>query len=217
MKPYRIIIADDHSLIRQGIKAMIGQEAGLEVVGEVADGGELLTAMAKRLPDMVILDISMPLVNGIEAVTKIHSSYPTVRILVLTMHSDTQYFYHAVSAGAHGYLLKDDSDTELLPAIKAIQRGQLYVTPQLVTKVTVEMVAAYRNHKGIPLIHLTNREKQVLQMVVKGWTSKQMAKVLCLSPRTVDHYRSSLLKKFKMKNSVDLVNHAIKNSLIVPE
>ncbi|MCI5221150.1 MAG: DNA-binding response regulator [Candidatus Electrothrix sp. AR4] len=217
MKSYRIIIADDHSLIRQGIKAMISQEAGLEVIAEVADGSELLTVMTKQLPDMVILDISMPLINGIEAVTKIHNRYPTVRTLVLTMHSNTQYFYHAISAGAHGYLLKDDSDTELLPAIRTIQRGQIYVTPQLAPEVTVEMVAAYRNHKELPLIHLTNRENQVLQMVVKGLTSKQMAEALCLSPRTIDHYRSNLLKKFKMKNSVDLVNHAVKNSLIVPE
>ncbi len=217
MKPYRIIIADDHSLIRQGIKAMIGQEAGLEVIAEVADGKELLTTMRKQLPEMVILDISMPLINGIEAVAKIHIDYPTVRTLVLTMHSNTQYFYHAISAGAHGYLLKDDSDTELLPAIRTIQRGQIYVTPQLAAEVTVEMLASYRNRKELPIIHLTNREKQVLQMVVKGLTSKQMAEVLCLSPRTIEHYRSSLLKKFKMKNSVDLVNHAIKNSLILPE
>jgi two-component system response regulator NreC len=217
MKPYRIIIADDHSLIRQGIKAMIGQEAGLEVIAEVADGCELLNTMKKRLPDMVILDISMPLMNGIEAVAKIHERYPNVRTLVLTMHSNTQYFYHAIAAGAHGYLLKDDSDTELLPAIRTIQDGKIYVTPQLATEVSGEMAAAYHNDKDLPLIHLTDREKQVLQMVVKGLTSKQMADMLCLSPRTIDHYRSSLLKKYKMKNSVDLVNHAIRNSLIMPE
>lgn len=217
MKPYRIIIADDHSLIRQGIKAIIGQHSELEVIAEAADGHELLSKLAEQQPDMVILDISMPGMNGILAVAEICEHYPAVRILILTMHSNAQYFYHVISAGAHGYLLKDDSDTELLPAIKTVQQGKTYVTPQLVTAVTGDMVSAFRDHKELPLVHLTGREQQVLQMVVKGLTSKQMAKTLCLSPRTVDHYRSSLLKKFKMKNSVDLVNHVVSNSLIIPE
>ena len=217
MKPYRIIIADDHSLIRQGIKSIIGQDAELKVIAEAADGVELLAKLAEQQPDMVILDISMPRMNGIEAVARIREQYPEIRILILTMHSNAQYFYHVISAGAHGYLLKDDSDTELLPAIKTVQQDKTYITPQLAAEVTGDMVSAFRDHKELPVVHLTGREQQVLQMVVKGYTSKQMAANLCLSPRTVDHYRASLLKKFKMKNSVDLVNHVVSNSLIVPK
>ena len=189
----------------------------MEVVAEAGDGRELFTRLADQVPDMVILDISMPRMNGIEAVAEVREHYPSVRILILTMHSNAQYFYHVISAGAHGYLLKDDSDTELLTAIRTVQQDKTYVSPQLVAEVTGEMVSAFRDNKELPIVHLTDREKQVLQLVVKGHTSKQMAAILCLSPRTVDHHRASLLKKFKMKNTVDLVNHVLSNSIVVPE
>ncbi len=217
MNSYRIIIADDHGLMRQGIKAMICQDKELAVIGEAADGVELMELLQKEEPEMVILDISMPRMNGIEAVTEINERYPAIRILILTMHTNAQYFYHVISAGAHGYLLKDDSDTELLPAIRTVRQDKTYVSPQLVTEVTGDMAAAYRDNKDMPIVHLTSREKQVLNMVVKGHTSKQMAELLCISHRTVDHYRASLLKKFKMKNSVDLVNYVISNSMVVPD
>jgi DNA-binding NarL/FixJ family response regulator len=217
MKPYRIIIADDHCLIRQGIKSIISQDGEMEVVAEAGDGRELFTRLADQVPDMVILDISMPRMNGIEAVAEVREHYPSVRILILTMHSNAQYFYHVISAGAHGYLLKDDSDTELLTAIRTVQQDKTYVSPQLVEEVTGEMVSAFRDNKELPIVHLTDREKQVLQLVVKGHTSKQTAAILCLSPRTVDHHRASLLKKFKMKNTVDLVNYVLSNSIVVLE
>jgi DNA-binding NarL/FixJ family response regulator len=217
MKPYQIIIADDHSLIRQGIKTMIGQDREMEVIAEAADGLELMSRLAEQLPDMVILDISMPRMNGIEVVTEMREHFPGVHILILTMHSNSQYFYHVISAGAHGYLLKDDSDTELLSAIRTVLQGKTYVSPQLLSEVTGDMVSAFRDNKKMPIVQLTDREKQVLQMVVKGHTSKQIASLLCLSPRTIDHYRANLLKKFKMKNTVDLVNHVLKNSIVVPE
>jgi DNA-binding NarL/FixJ family response regulator len=155
--------------------------------------------------------------NGIEVVTEMREHFPGVHILILTMHSNSQYFYHVISAGAHGYLLKDDSDTELLSAIRTVLQGKTYVSPQLLSEVTGDMVSAFRDNKKMPIVQLTDREKQVLQMVVKGHTSKQIASLLCLSPRTIDHYRANLLKKFKMKNTVDLVNHVLKNSIVVPE
>ena len=207
MNSYRIIIADDHSLIRQGIKAMIGQEKGLQVIAEAADGRELLDTLKEAQPDMVILDISMPQVNGIEAVGRIHQLYPEVRMLVVTMQSNTQYYYHAISAGAHGYLLKDDSDTELLPAIQQIRDGKDYISPQMALGIP----------QGIrdPKNKLTKREKEVLKLVVNGLTSRQIGDKLCISPRTVGNHRSNLLKKFNMKNSVDLVNYVVKNPFVV--
>lgn len=216
MEPYQIIIADDHSLIRQGIKTMIGQDPAMHVLAEAADGLQLLEKIKEQPPDMVILDISMPGMNGIEAVSVISERYPDVRILILTMHSNAQYFYHVISAGAHGYLIKDDSDTELLNAIRTVQQGKTYVSPQLAAEVSGDMVSAFRDHKEIPIVQLTSREQQVLQLVVKGNTSKQMADILCLSPRTVDHYRANLLKKFKMKSTVDLVNYVVSNSIVIP-
>ncbi|CAK8723490.1 CheY-like receiver and HTH DNA-binding domain-containing response regulator [Candidatus Electrothrix laxa] len=211
MDSYRIIIADDHSLIRQGIKAMIGQEKGLQVIAEAADGRELLDTLKKAQPDMVILDISMPQVNGIEAAGKIHHLYPAIRILVLTMHLNTQYYKHAILAGAHGYLLKDDSDTKLLPAIEQIRNGEIYVSQKLAEAVAREIASNEDDHKE----PLTKREKEVLQLVVNGLTSRQIGKKLCISPRTVGQHRSNLLKKFNMKNSVDLVNYVVKNPFVV--
>ncbi|MCI5123531.1 MAG: DNA-binding response regulator [Candidatus Electrothrix sp. AR5] len=211
MNSYRIIIADDHSLIRQGIKAMIGQEPGLQVIAEAADGRELLDSLKEVRPDMVILDISMPQINGIEAVGKIHQLYPEVRMLVVTMHFNTHYYQHAVSAGAHGYLLKDDSDTKLLPAIQKIRNGEIYVSQKLAEAVAREIALSDHDHKE----PLTKREKEVLQLVVNGLTSRQIGEKLCISPRTVGQHRSNLLKKFNMKNSVDLVNYVVKNPLVI--
>jgi len=217
MKPYKIIIADDHSLIRKGIKSIISQTENMEVVSEAADGLELIDQIGEHQPDMVILDISMPKMNGIETVSILRERFADVRILILTMHAQAQYFYQTISSGAHGYLLKDDSDTELCTAIETVHQGKIYISPQLVSEVSGEMVSAIHDQKETPLVKLTKREKQVLQMVVKGKTSKQMAETLCLSPRTIDHHRASLLKKFKKKKTVDLVNHVVRNSIVVPE
>lgn len=213
--PYRIIIADDHSLMRQGIKSFLAQEPSLEVIAEAADGLELLGLLDLHVPDMIILDISMPKLNGIEALPKIRELLPLVKVLLLTMHSNAQYFYSGISTGADGYLLKDESDTELLKAINVVREGSVYVSPKLVAEVTGDMASAFRSNKKSPIVHLTDREKQVLHLVVKGHTSKQMAAMLCLSPRTIDHYRANLLKKFKMRNTVDLVNYVISNALVV--
>jgi len=216
-RPYRIIIADDHGLIRKGLRTIIELESDIKVIGEAGDGKELLELLPSLQPDMVIMDISMPQVNGIEAARKVVESYPAIRILMLTMHRNSQYFYNAISVGAHGYLMKDDSDTELMSAIRTVQSGKTYVSPQLSEEVTNGMISAFRDHREVPLIQLTAREREVLELVVKGYTSKKMADILCLSPRTVDHHRAKLLKKFNMKNTVDLVKHVVRNSIVVPE
>ncbi|WP_267926845.1 response regulator [Desulfolithobacter dissulfuricans] len=217
MKSYRIILADDHGLIRQGIKSIIMQESSFEVMGEAADGHELLKLLEQDQPDMIILDISMPRLNGLEVLGKLRELYPEIRILILTMHRNSQYFYHTISAGAHGYLMKDDSDTELLNAIRTVQEGRIYMSPQLAQEVTNEMITAFREKRDVQPVPLTDREKQVLHLVVKGYTSKKMAELLCLSPRTIDHHRANLLRKFKMKNTIDLVNYVVRNSIVVPD
>ncbi len=217
--PYRIVLADDHSLIRKGLRTIIEQEPDLEVAGEAGDGRELLTLIRSLnpSPDLVMLDISMPRLNGIEAVSRILELSPRTRILMLTMHRNIQYFYNSISAGAHGYLMKDDSDTELLRAIRTVREGQSYVSPQLASEVTHDMISAFREHRPAPAVQLTDREREVLQLVVKGYTSKKMAEILCLSPRTIDHHRARLLKKFNMKNTVDLVKHVVRNAIVVPD
>jgi DNA-binding NarL/FixJ family response regulator len=136
---------------------------------------------------------------------------------MLTMHTNSQYFYQAISSGAHGYLMKEDSESELLCAIQTIREGKSYISPRLSADVTDEVMHAFRNQGKVPLVVLSDREKQVLELVVQGHSSKAIGKMLDLSPRTIDHHRASLLKKFQMKNTVDLVNYVVRNSFILPK
>ncbi len=213
---YRILLADDHTLIRHGIRNLISNNPALTVIGEVGDGEELLTFLETSQPDLLILDISMPKLTGIEAVSRVKKLYPGIKILMLTMHKNKQYFYHAMSAGADGYLMKEDSDEELLLAIKRIQDGKSYLSPFLSQDFADDVISAYRNNRSSPFETLTNREREVLNLVVAGHTSKVMADMLCLSPRTIDHHRANLLRKFDMRNSVDLVNFAVRNGFVTP-
>ena len=216
MKPYRIIIADDHSLIRQGIKTLIAREASLQLVAEAANGLELLEVLRIHGADMVILDITMPHLNGLEAMAEIRKINAEVDILMLTMHTNSQYFFQAITAGAHGYLMKEDSDAELLQAIATIRSGKSYISPRLSAEVTDEVMMAFRDQGKVPMVVLSDREKQVLKLVAQGCSSREIGELLQLSPRTIDHHRASLLKKFKMKNTVDLVNHVVRNALLLP-
>jgi len=214
--PYRIVLADDHVLIRHGIKNLLSQKEELQVVGEASSGEELLLFLDRNPVDLIILDISMPNIGGLEAVTLVRTRYPQVKILIFTMHKSKQYFYHAMTAGADGYLIKDDSEEELLVAIRKIRAGKNYLSPFLAEDFADDVINTYRRERKTPFQELTRREKEILQLVVDGYTSKQMADKLGLSPRTVDHHRSNLLRKFDMNNSVDLVNFAVRNGFATP-
>ena len=217
MTPYRIVIADDHSLIRQGLKTLIHKDSSLRIIAEAGNGVELLECLRQNPPDMAILDITMPQLNGIEAIGKIKKLFPVMAILILTMHSGSHYFYQAMAAGAHGYLIKDDSDSELLTAIRTIREGKPYVSSQLSPEVTGEVITGFRDQAKTPFFSLSDREKQVLKLVVQGCSSRMIGTMLGLSPRTIDHHRASLLKKYKMKNTVDLVNHVVRNGVLQPD
>ena len=192
-------------------------DSSLRIIAEASNGKELLECLRHEPPDMVILDITMPHLNGIEAVGKIRKLFPVMAILILTMHSGSHHFYQAMAAGAHGYLIKDDSDSELLAAIRTIRSGKPYISSQLSPEVTGEVIAGFRDSSKSPFFTLSEREKEVLRLVVRGYSSRLIGETLNLSPRTIDHHRASLLKKFKLKNTVDLVNHVVSNGLLVPE
>jgi len=211
---YSIVLADDHVLIRHGIKKIISQDDSLVIVGEVSDGEELFAVLAERVPDLLILDISMPKISGIDLAEQLKRSYPALKILMLTMHKTKQFFYRSMTAGADGYLIKSDSEKELLAAIAKIRDGRTYISPQLAEDFAEDLLSACRKQADNPFRDLTKREKQILSLVVEGHTSKAVAELLNLSPRTVDHHRSNLLKKFNMKNSVDLVNYAVRNGYV---
>ncbi|MBE9520494.1 MAG: response regulator transcription factor [Proteobacteria bacterium] len=209
-----IIIADDHALIRQGLKRLIEEKESLEVVGEAGDGLELLGLLEKTTPDMILLDISMPHLRGIEVINEAKRLCPNVKILMITMHKTEQYFLCAMSAGADGYLLKEDSDTELLAAIDIVMDGELYISPFLGEQFSEEVIRQYREKGVFPCETLTNREVEVLKLVAEGLTSKEIADILSISIRTVEHHRANLLKKLDLKNTADLIKHAIQNGFI---
>jgi DNA-binding NarL/FixJ family response regulator len=212
-----VLLADDHVLIRHGIKNIIKNDQRFTVVGEVSSGKQLMAFLEGAEVDLIILDISMPDIGGMEAIGLVKGKYPWIKILMLTMHKNKQYFYNAMAAGADGYLMKDDSDDELLVAIEKVLSGKSYISPYMTDEFADDVISMYRNDRRSPFQELTKREKEILQFVVQGLTSRQMAEQLNLSQRTVDHHRSNLLRKFNRKNSVDLVNYAVRNGFVSSE
>ena len=213
---FRILLADDHVLIRHGLKNIITRNENLRVEGEVSNGRELMDFLENHEVDLVILDISMPEIGGMEAVSLIKQKYPLVKILMLTMHKNKQYFYDAMAAGADGYLMKDDPDDQLQFALEKVLSGKSYISPYMLEDFAGDVIGMYRDKKKSPFLTLTKREKEILQLVVEGNTSKNMAVRLKISQRTIDHYRSSLLRKFNKKNSAELVQYAVRNGLVAP-
>jgi DNA-binding NarL/FixJ family response regulator len=209
MEAYHILLADDHALFRQGIKAIIEGRDDLEIVGEASDGLQLLEILKRTTPHLVILDISMPKLRGIEAVAEVRSICPPAKVLILTMHKDTEYLYHSIMAGADGYLLKEDSDTELFSAVETIRQGRFYISPHLSMELTNNMVRLYLGNRKPPFEYLTVREREVLKLIAEGKSSKEIAELLFISARTVDHHRAHIKKKLGLNKISDLVRYAI--------
>jgi DNA-binding NarL/FixJ family response regulator len=187
----------------------------MEVVGEAGDGVELIQLLNRLVPDMIVLDISMPKLRGIEAICEIKSRHPQVKVLMLTMHRDKEYLYQSLSSGADGYLLKEDADTELFSAIKKIREGAFYASPSL----SMEL-AAYRKLESSGDAGsydgecLSTREREVLKLIAEGKASREVAEILFISARTVDHHRANIMDKLKLKKTADLVKYAIHKGFI---
>jgi len=214
MDPYRIMLADDHIMLRSGIRKIIEEFEGMEVVGEVGDGLELINMLKKILTDMVILDISMPNLRGIEATREIKYINPDIKILILSMHKSKEYLYQAIAAGAEGYLLKDDSDKELFSAITTIRNDQIYLSPNLSKNLTQDFIETCQGGNKPLDDPLTAREKQVLKLIAEGNTCKNISNLLYISIRTAQHHRASILKKLNIKKIPDLVKYAIHKGYI---
>ncbi len=216
MEPYRIILADDHVIFRRGIKGLIAQKPDLKVVGEAGDGIELLSLLRKGLKtDMVIMDISMPKLRGIEATSEIKGNYPDIKVLILTMYKTKEYLYHCISAGAQGYLLKEDSENELFSAIDTIKKGEFYVSKLLTRELTEDLSYIYQGDGHLLTDPLSPREREVLKLVAEGKTNKEIASMLFISTRTVENHRANVMNKLRLKKTADLIRYAIKNGLIL--
>ena len=203
-------------LVRQGLKRILGGTRDLEVVGEAGDGLELLDLLNHSNPDMVILDVSMPKLRGIEAIHEIKTMRPEVSILMLTMHKDKEYLYLALSAGAKGYLLKEDADRDLFSAIERIRQGKTYVSPNLSEELFDDLVQIGKGEgKSFSEIDpLTTREREVVKLIAEGKSSKEIADLLSISARTVDSHRANIMEKLNLKKAADLVKYAIQKGYI---
>lgn len=210
MAPYKIALADDHVLVRQGLRRIIEDRPELRVIGEADNGLQLLGLLRRVAAHLVVLDISMPQLRGIETIAEVRATHPQVKVLILTMHSDKEYVFQAMSAGASGYLLKEDADAQLFSAIEKIRGGGIYVSPRLVDDVTHDWAARRRDHRpALEAERLTVREREILKLTAEGRTSKEIGDALCISYRTVEHHRANLTAKLHVRRTAALVKYAI--------
>jgi two-component system, NarL family, response regulator NreC len=216
MPLYRLILADDHALFREGLKLVLAQRADVTIAGEASDGLELLSAIKHGPPpDMIILDISMPRLRGIEAIREIKSYNEQIKILILTMHRDERLLCEAFVAGADGYLLKENVTTELFKAMDAVLRGDGHISSLMEKELKGAWMSLFRQQKVVmPDDNLSIREKQVLKMVAEGASNKEIAEKLHISVRTVDHHRASMIEKLHLKSTAELIRYAISKAYI---
>ena len=209
-KKIRILLADDHAIVRQGFRLILTQQQDMEVVGEAGDGEQAVRLTIELNPDLVIMDIAMPQVNGVEATRLLRENCPDCKVLILSMHKDPVYVRETLRAGAKGYILKDSLDKELLVAVRAVASGDGYLSPG-VSKV---VLSDYQQFVSDPLDSLTSRERQILQMLAEGQTAKDIASGLDLSVYTVDAHRGRILKKLQLRTAGELVRFAMRKGLI---
>ena len=210
MNPIRILLADDHAVVRQGFRAMLAQQPDISIVGEAGNGREVLALAEKTKPDLIVMDVAMPELNGIEATRRLTANMPGLRILALSMHKDSVYVREMLKAGAKGYLLKDSGESDLLDAVRTLARGGEYISPA----VQEALISASRASGTSALDQLTSREREVLQLIAEGKTNKDVAVVLKISPFTVDAHRGRIMEKLKVHNVNELVRFAVRHGLI---
>lgn len=214
MAKTKIILADDHALVRVGLKELIQKDPALKVTAEAKDGQELLDLLGRHPFDLIIMDISMPNMDGITALKEIHANFPQAKVLILSMLKDYQHFQEVMRLGALGYMVKDDAPDQLILAIKTILRGNKFVSPS-VSKVLVDRQLRTVDSGEVPSLEiLTKREQQVLAMIAQGLANKNIASKLKISIRTVEHHRASLTDKLGFKTPAALVSYAISKGLV---
>jgi len=210
MKRIRILLADDHAVVRQGFKMILGAEPDMEIVGEAANGREAVALAEEVRPDVVVMDVAMPELNGIEATRRLAASVPHARVLALSMHKDSVYVREILRAGARGYVLKESIAGDLVKAVRAVAAGEGYLSPAVSNAVLDD----YRRHVTNPIDLLTSREREVLQMLAEGKTNKEIAAVLDLSVYTIDAHRGRIMEKLNVHSINELVRFAVRNGLI---
>jgi DNA-binding NarL/FixJ family response regulator len=205
-----ILLADDHAVVRQGFKMILAAQPDMEIVGEAGNGREAVELAGTLQPDVIVMDVAMPELNGIEATRRLADTSPRTRVLALSMHKDSVYVREILRAGARGYLLKDSIASDLLAAVRAVARGEGYLSPG----VSDAVLDDYRRHVTDPIDLLTSREREVLQMIAEGKTNKDIANILNLSVYTVDAHRGHIMEKLNLHSGNELVRFAVRYGLV---
>ncbi|MDQ0988296.1 response regulator transcription factor [Streptomyces sp. V2I9] len=214
--PTRILLADDHALVRRGVRLILDGEPDLTVVAEAGDGAEAIEMARRERPDLVILDIAMPRLTGLQAARELSRAMPGLRILMLTMYDNEQYFFEALKAGAAGYVLKSVADRDLVEACRAAMRDEPFLYPGAVTALIRDFLDRAKDGKGLPARAITEREEEILKLVAEGHSSKEIADLLVISVKTVERHRANLLQKLGLRDRLELTRYAIRAGLIEP-
>ena len=215
MKKLRILLADDHIVMRTGLRTLLERQPNLEVVGETENGRDTIQLAASLKPDVVVMDVGMPVLNGIEATRAIVTEHPNIAVVILSMHADESYVMRALKAGARGYLLKDSAPADLLSAIQAVTQNKSFFSPK-VSRILAEDYVRVLKQKGAVDSYdlLTSREREILQLLAEGKANKEVAAALNISPYTVETHRSHILEKLNLHNPAELILYAVRKGII---
>jgi DNA-binding NarL/FixJ family response regulator len=215
METIRILLADDHTVVRDGLRVLLERQPGFEIAGEASDGIEAVRIAEETSPDIVLMDIAMPLLNGIEATRRIVAKHPRTGVLILSMHHDESYVLRSLNAGARGYLVKDSAKSDLINGIRAVHEGRSFLSPK-VSRLLQDDHLRRLQAKGIDDSYelLTSREREILQLVAEGKTNKEIANVLNISPYTIDTHRTHILQKLNLHSAPELILYAVRKGII---
>ncbi|MGA2315298.1 MAG: response regulator transcription factor [Thermodesulfobacteriota bacterium] len=215
---FRIVIAEDHTILREGLRSLLSSNPSFEIVGEAEDGREAIKCVEKFKPDLILTDLSMPRMNGMEAIKEIKRESPTIKVLVLTVHRAEEYILATFRAGADGYLLKDSTHAELVMAVKKVLSGKHYISPEISEKVIEGYLDGRRTLKTKSSWEtLTQREREILKLIAEGYKSKGIADDLCISVKTVEKHRANLMEKLDLHSIQALTAFAIERGLVTQE
>ncbi len=214
MGKIKVLVADDHTILRQGIKSLLANEEEIEVIGEAKNGREALTIIEETLPDVILMDIAMPGLNGLEATRRIKKKFPRMKVLVLTMYTNEEYIFQILNAGANGYLVKETAFQDLISAIKAVYKNEAFMSPSISKKVINSYIKRAQNDEQEICEILTTREREILQLIAEGNSSKKIAELLFISPKTVETHRTHIMDKLNIHNRTGLVKYAIRKGIV---
>jgi two-component system response regulator NreC len=215
MSRLRLLLADDHGLVRHGLRKILEERSDWQVVAEAGDGRDAVTLTLEHRPDVAILDIGMPMLNGIDATRQIVQKWPDARVMMLSMHKDEPYVARALQAGVRGYLLKDSVGADLIIAVETVAKGQVFFSPEIATK----MVSDYARRLAVSSLHdpyetLSDREREIFQLIAEAHSNKDIARILSISPATVETHRSRVLQKLDIHSAAELVLYAVRRGII---